>query len=232
MQRINQEKGSYRVILIGIEDDTEEKRESFCKKISENYSISLPLLKKIIDHCPTILLKNLFRNKAETLAKTLQSFGAIVSVEEKRDSPPIYLEFQEMAPHQVALESSDLQKTQSGAWNIIGRAKNISEESLNDTWVLIQIFNGLEDLLNFEEAPIPNMSDKNSRISVRWMHELIPDVVRIDFSNTPINIEESLYRVASRLGVVDPHFDYYQGRNSIGDLKIQSLPKKPFLNTL
>jgi len=71
MQRINQEEGSYWVILIGIEDDTEEKRESFCKKISENYSISFPLLKKIIDHCPTILKKNLFRNKAETLAKTL-----------------------------------------------------------------------------------------------------------------------------------------------------------------
>jgi hypothetical protein len=155
MQRMNQEEGSYRVVLIGIEDDTEEKRESFCKKISENYSISFPLLKKIIEHCPTILKKNLSRNKAETLAKTLQSFGAIVSVEEKRDSPPIFLEFQEMAPHQVALESSDVRKTQSGAWNIIGRAKNISEESLNDTWVLIQIFNDLEDLFTFEEAPIP-----------------------------------------------------------------------------
>jgi hypothetical protein len=75
---------------------------------------------------------------------------------------------------------------------------------------------------------IPHMSDKNSRISVRWVNELIPDVVKIDFSNTPMNIEESLYRVASRLGVVDPHFDYYQGRNSIGDLKIQSFAKKTF----
>jgi hypothetical protein len=60
------------------------------------------------------------------------------------------------------------------------------------------------------------------------VNELIPDVVKIDFSNTPMNIEESLYRVASRLGVVDPHFDYYQGRNSIGDLKIQSFAKKTF----
>ena len=155
MQRINQEERSYRVILIGIEDNTEEKREYFCKKISENYSISFPLLKKIIDHCPIILKKNLSLNKAETLAKTLQSFGAIVSVEEKMDFPPIFLEFQEMAPHRVTLESSDLRKTQSGAWNVIGRAKNISEESLNDTWVLIQIFSDLEDLLTFEEAPIP-----------------------------------------------------------------------------
>ena len=149
------EEGSYRVVLIGIEENTEEKKESFCKKISENYSISLPLLKKIIDHCPIILKKNLSLNKAETLAKTLKSFGAIVSVEEEKDFPPIFLEFQEMAPHRVTLESSDLRKTQSGAWNVIGKGKNISDESLNDTWVLIQIFNDLEDLLTFEEAPVP-----------------------------------------------------------------------------
>jgi hypothetical protein len=75
---------------------------------------------------------------------------------------------------------------------------------------------------------IPHMSDKNSRLSTRWMHELISDVVKIDFSNTPINIGESLYRVASRLGVVNPHFDYYQGRDSIGDIKIQSFAKSTF----
>jgi hypothetical protein len=75
---------------------------------------------------------------------------------------------------------------------------------------------------------IPHMSDKNSRLSTRRMHELISDVVKIDFSNTPISIGESLYRVASRLGVVNPHFDYYQGRDSIGDIKIQSFAKSTF----
>ena len=69
------------------------------------------------------------------------------------------------------------------------------------------------------------MSDKNSRMSVRWVHELIPDVVKVDFSNTPINVGESIYRVASRLGVVDPHFDFYQGKDSMGDLKIQSFAR-------
>ena len=51
MERMNQEERSYRVILIGIEGNTEEKRESFCRKISENYNISFPLLKRIIEHC-------------------------------------------------------------------------------------------------------------------------------------------------------------------------------------
>lgn len=73
----------------------------------------------------------------------------------KIDSPPISLEFQEMAPHWAALESVSLRRTQSGTWNVIGRLRNISKESMNDTWVLIQLFNDLEEFLTFEEVPIP-----------------------------------------------------------------------------
>jgi hypothetical protein len=36
------------------------------------------------------------------------------------------------------LESTDLRRVQGGGWNLIGRARNISEESLPDTGVLIQ----------------------------------------------------------------------------------------------
>jgi hypothetical protein len=63
---------------------------------------------------------------------------------------------------------------------------------------------------------------------VHWINELIPDAVEIDFSDTPITLEEGLYRVTSRLGIVDPHFDYYRGRNSMGDIKIHSFAKMVF----
>jgi hypothetical protein len=155
MHRKNQEEGRYRVLLISIGDNTEEKKEFFCKNISENFGIELSLLRKIVDRCPIILKKNLSLNKAEILAKTLKAFGAVVTVEEKYDSPPIFLEFQEMAPYHVALESSYLRRTQSGAWNVVGRAKNISSESLNDTWVLIQLFDALDEFITFEEIPLP-----------------------------------------------------------------------------
>jgi hypothetical protein len=152
---MDHEEGRYRVLLIGIGDHTEEKRESFCKNISEIYGISFPLLKKIVDHCPTVLKKNLSFRKAEALANRLQSFGAVVSVEEKRDSSAVSLEFQEMTPLRVALDSSYLRRTPSGSWNVIGRAKNISEESLNDIWVLIQLFDAFDEFLTFEEVPMP-----------------------------------------------------------------------------
>ena len=155
MVRLNQEEGRYRVLLIGIGDNTEEEKDSFCYHISKNYNIPFLLLKKIVDRCPIILKKNLSLKKAETLAKTLKSFGATVSVEERRNFPPISLEFQELVPHQLVLESSYLRKTQRGTWSVIGRVENISDETLNDTWVLIQLFEDLEEFITFEETPLP-----------------------------------------------------------------------------
>jgi hypothetical protein len=75
---------------------------------------------------------------------------------------------------------------------------------------------------------IPYMSEKSSRKAVRWISELMGSVVDIDFSNMPVSIDSNLYRVACRLGVVDPHFDVYRGRNSMGDLRIQAFAASAF----
>jgi hypothetical protein len=155
MEKMNDGDGRYRVLLLGIGDNTEEKRNSFCKKISEIYGIPFPLLEKITKRCPTVLKKNLPLDKAVTLAKTLKSFGALISVEERRNSSAVSLEFQHGEPHGLALESSYLRRAPSGVWNVIGRVRNISEESLSDTWVLTQIFDDEEEILSFEEVSIP-----------------------------------------------------------------------------
>lgn len=75
---------------------------------------------------------------------------------------------------------------------------------------------------------IPHMSERMSRKAVRWMGELMGRTMTIDFSNRPVSVDRNLYRVASRLGVVDPHFDIYLGRNSMGDSKIQAFAKAAF----
>jgi hypothetical protein len=155
MERIDDGERRYRVFLLGIGDNTEEKRDSFCKKISEIYGIPFPLLKKITERCPTVLKKDLTLDKAVTLAKTLKSFGGLVSVEERRNSLAVSLEFQHAEPHRLALESSYLRRAPSGVWKVIGRVRNISEESLSDPWVLVQIFDDDEETLSFEEVPLP-----------------------------------------------------------------------------
>jgi len=74
---------------------------------------------------------------------------------------------------------------------------------------------------------IPHMTARNSRWAIRFMHDQIPEVI-VDISRMDIDVSESVYRVASRLGVVNPLFDYYQGKNSMGDLKIQSFARSAF----
>jgi hypothetical protein len=154
MVGLDQEKGRYRVLLARIGGNTEEEKDSFCHNISENYNIPLPLLRRIVDRCPIILKKNLSLKKAEILARTLKAFGATVSVEGKRALPFPSLEFQELVPHQLALESSTPRKMRQGTWMVIGRVRNISDETLNDTWVLIQLFDDSDEFTTFEEAPL------------------------------------------------------------------------------
>jgi hypothetical protein len=74
---------------------------------------------------------------------------------------------------------------------------------------------------------IPHMTARNSRWVIRILHGWIPGSVP-DVSGMPVDIDDGLYRLASRLGVVNPLFDYYQGKNSTGDLKIQSFAKTAF----
>jgi hypothetical protein len=155
MNRRNQEEGRFRVLLIGIGDHTKEKREAFCRKVSENYSISFSLLEKIVDRCPIVLKRNLSRKTAETLAKALHSFGATVAVEEKRDALNINLEFEGMGLPQLALESSSFRRTPTGGRMITGRVRNVSAETLSDTQVLIQLFDDFEELITFEAVSLP-----------------------------------------------------------------------------
>ena len=154
MARLNQEEGRYRVLLVGIGGNTEEEKEFFSHHVSKTYSIPFPLLKKIVDRCPIILKKNLSLKKAEILAKTLESFGATVSVERRSDFPPLSLEFQGLVPHCLALESAYLSKTPRSIWSVIGRARNISHETLSDAWVLVQLFDDLDEFISFEETPL------------------------------------------------------------------------------
>jgi hypothetical protein len=186
MLKSDPEEGRYRVLLISIGNNAEEEKESFCHNISKNYNIPLPLLKKIVERCPVVLKKNLSRIKAETLAKTLKTFGATVSVEERRNLPSLSLEFQELVPHQLALESSTFQRTERGTWMVLGRVRNISDETLNDAWVLIQLFDDLDEFITFEEVPLtinPFPSGEASPFKVVFEGDFSIKKISIAFKN-------------------------------------------------
>ncbi len=143
----------YRLYLVRIGNNSEEEKESFSKELSERYKVPYALLKKVVDRCPIVLKKNVTRQRAESLAKILKSFGAEVRVEFRKEGLPVLVEFQNVFPQRVSLESCSLRKTSSGFWNIAGRAKNVTDQSLPDLWVFVQLFGDFGEFLTFEEVP-------------------------------------------------------------------------------
>ena len=98
MVELDQHEGRFRVLLIGVGNNSEEEKDSFCQNISKGYRIPFADARKIVDRCPVILKKNLSLRKAELIAKAFTSCGGLVSIEEKGQIPRVSLEFQELAP--------------------------------------------------------------------------------------------------------------------------------------
>lgn len=151
----NSREESHRVVLHRIGEHSEEEKVQFCRQVSDHYGLPLPLMEKIVDRCPIVVKKDLSYKKARLLAMAFKSYGASVSVEKKRDLAPIFLEFTAMEPRRLELESTYLRLSPGGAWQLFGRAKNISAEEMPDIWVMIQVFNEFEELIALEEIPLP-----------------------------------------------------------------------------
>ncbi len=145
----------YRVILHSIGQNTEEEKERFCLQVSEHYGIPFDLMKRTVGRCPIIIKKDLPAKKAEMIAIAFQTFGATVSVERKRELLPIFLEFTSGRDSPLSLISSTFHKTAGGLWQILGRVENRSNDPVADLWVLIQLFDEWNELINFEEIPLP-----------------------------------------------------------------------------
>lgn len=130
----------------------------------------------------------------------------------------------DLSPDQIPVLKGDL-FFPSDIWRdlflrAIPKLQEVSQRILKETrWAT----SDLDRLIRI----IPHMTARNSRWVIRVLHHWIPEVVP-DVSEMEIDINDGLYRLASRLGVVNPSFDYYQGKNSMGDLKIQSFARDAF----
>jgi len=76
---------------------------------------------------------------------------------------------------------------------------------------------------------VPWFGVKTVRLAVRWLYELIP-ALRINMTTYKIPVDSLVYRVSSRLGIIDPNRDKYFGEDSPADFKIQSFVKRTFPN--
>ncbi|MGQ9777034.1 MAG: hypothetical protein ACUVQ9_07450 [Thermodesulfobacteriota bacterium] len=152
---IDQGKEQYRVVLKSIGNNTNDEIEEFCKKITERFNFPPSVIRKMAHRNPIVVKKNLSLKKAEALAIAFKSYGATVAIEKRIPLPVIQIEQQGFPPPQLALESCSLLKTQIGNWFLIGRIKNLSQERLEDIWAMVQVFEEGNELLTYEEIPLP-----------------------------------------------------------------------------
>lgn len=75
---------------------------------------------------------------------------------------------------------------------------------------------------------IPQMSPEASRLAVWRLSSLLTNGIHVDFRRTLPLIGGGLYRVASRLGIVDPRFDHCRSSQSVGERKIHAFAKTAF----
>lgn len=85
------------------------------------------------------------------------------------------------------------------------------------TWMANELYS-----LMISEIRAPYLGVKTSRLAIRWLYELMPNL-NINMDSYEIPIDRLVYRVSCRLGLIDPNHDKYSGQGSDADIKIQTL---------
>jgi hypothetical protein len=86
-------------------------------------------------------------------------------------------------------------------------------------------WDSMELLKNIRRHRVPWLGEKTSRLAVRWMYELIPEL-DIDMSNSKVPLDSLSYRVASRLGIIDPKKEPFSGDGGTADRKFQEFAEE------
>ena len=76
-------------------------------------------------------------------------------------------------------------------------------------------------------AKVPYFGPKTARLAVRWLSELVPEIC-VDMTDSEVPVDSLVYRVAARLGLIDPERDKYSGPGSPGHERIQEVARALF----
>jgi hypothetical protein len=82
-------------------------------------------------------------------------------------------------------------------------------------------------LLEITGARIPYFGPKTARLAVRWLAEMVPEI-NVDMADSQVPVDSLVYRVAARLGLLDPERDKYAGPGSPGHRRIQEIAQQLF----
>jgi putative addiction module CopG family antidote len=121
------------------------------------------------------------------------------------------------APHQSSPEE----------WRRLFRQALPMLEDLSDSVIRRRGWTFRDLLAEMKGRKVPRFGDKTTRLAVRWLSELVPEL-KIDMSDSEVPVDTLVFRVAARLGIVDPSRERYWGAASPAARKIQEFAKQTF----
>lgn len=144
---------TYKVLFLGIANNSEEGRRSFFKGISQRFNISPEKIDYLINKTPIVIKRGLSLAQAKALVNEFEFIGGKAQFIMEEERPSLELEFE---AGKTPLLQVDFMTASSKGENIevIGRVKNISSHPLESVKVVAQFFDFRDQLIIYEESPI------------------------------------------------------------------------------
>ncbi len=147
------DQNTYRVLFLGITNDTAEGRKDFTEVISKRFHIPPEKFEYLVSKPPVLLKRGLSLTKAEALVKDFRSMGGKAQLIAEEETPLLQLEYEAVKAPLLQLESLS-SSFQGGRIELTGRMRNISSHPLRGVKVIAQFFDSRDQFIIYEESPI------------------------------------------------------------------------------
>ena len=147
------DQNTYKVLFLGIANDTAEGRKDFTRVMSKRFQIPPEKFESLISKPPVLLKRGLSLAKAEALVKEFRSMGGRTQLIAEEETPLLQLEFEADKGPLLQLESLS-SSFQGGKIEVTGRVRNISSHPLRGVKVIAQFFDSRDQFIIYEESPI------------------------------------------------------------------------------
>jgi hypothetical protein len=144
---------TYKVLFLGIANNSAQGRKDFLRDISKRFHISPEKANYLISKTPVLLKRGLSRATADALVKEFKSLGGRAQFITEEASPLLELEFEADKTTFLQLESLT-SSSEGGTIEVVGRVKNISSHPLKGVKVVAQFFDFHDQFVIYEESPI------------------------------------------------------------------------------
>ena len=147
------DQNTYKVLFLGIANNSAEATRNFLRGISERYHIPPDKVEYLISNPPILLKRGLSLVRAEALVKEFRSLGGMAQLIMEEEAPLLELEYEAGKTPLLQLESVT-SSSQGGRIEVTGRVRNISAHPLRGVKVVAQFFDSRDQFIVYEESPV------------------------------------------------------------------------------